>query len=53
MALYKYIKAPDGSTATYGILRTTDNAYVPNDMKNHDWVAYQTWLGSGNTPDPA
>lgn len=25
---------------------------VPSDPNNSDWVAYQAWLGDGNTPDP-
>ncbi len=52
MAAYKYIKAQDGSTALYGIIRTSDDANIPNDPRNVDWIAYQIWLGLGNTPDP-
>lgn len=44
MAAYK--------TATNGVIRTRDNAFVPSDPKNADWQAYQSWLASGNTPDP-
>ena len=35
-----------------GVLRTTDNAIIPNDAKNCDWKIYQQWLTAGNTPDP-
>lgn len=35
-----------------GVLRTADNAYVPDDPGNRDWVTYQAWLKAGNTADP-
>jgi hypothetical protein len=35
------------------ILRTSDNAFIPNDPANLDWQAYQVWLATpGNVPDP-
>jgi hypothetical protein len=34
------------------VLRTADNASIPNDPANRDWVEYQNWLALGNTPDP-
>lgn len=55
MADYKYYKLGDGSIAP-GILRTTDNAYIPANVNNKDWIVYQEWLavpGANNTPDPA
>jgi hypothetical protein len=39
-------------TLTSLVKRTSDGVYIPNDPKNNDWVAYQTWLGAGNIPDP-
>jgi len=36
-----------------GVIRKTDNATIPESMENSDWRAYQHWLASGNTPDPA
>ena len=35
------------------VRRDSDNAMIPNDPANLDWVAYQTWLGAGNTPSLA
>jgi hypothetical protein len=34
------------------ILRKVDNAYVPQDPRNQDYVTYQAWLAEGNTPEP-
>jgi hypothetical protein len=40
-------------TNTTDILRTADQATIPADPKNCDYIAYQNWLTAGNTPDPA
>jgi hypothetical protein len=34
------------------VIRTTDQACIPNDPANRDWVEYQNWLEDGNEPDP-
>jgi len=39
-------------TATDAVIRTEDQAYIPNDPANMYWVEYQEWLEEGNTPDP-
>lgn len=36
-----------------GVLRNSDGAHVPDDIRNRDWRKYQDWLRAGNTPDPA
>jgi hypothetical protein len=39
-------------TTSTGVIRTSDNAYIPNDPDNSDYAAYLTWVADGNTPDP-
>ena len=35
------------------IIRLADNASIPNDPANRDYVEYQKWLKDGNKPSPA
>lgn len=35
-----------------GIIRTTDNAYIPLAPGNMDYEAYLVWVADGNTADP-
>ena len=35
-----------------GVIRITDNAFIPDDPANVDWQEYQEWLAQGNTPQP-
>jgi len=35
-----------------GVIRTSDNASIPNDERNRDWRAYQEWVDAGNTAIP-
>jgi hypothetical protein len=34
------------------VVRTSDNACIPNDPGNRDWLDYQAWLAAGGTPAP-
>ena len=35
------------------ILRISDGAYIPDDLKNTDYKNYLAWVAAGNTPEPA
>jgi hypothetical protein len=35
------------------VIRDIDQAYIPNDPHNRDWIEYQRWLAVPNTPNPA
>jgi len=51
--MYKLLpKTPQGNDANC-VLRLSDNAYIPFDPDNTDFVEYQKWLSEGNTPIPA
>ena len=36
----------------FGVIRTDDNASIPNDDGNRDWRAYLEWVDAGNTAAP-
>ena len=40
-------------TNSTGIIRLTDNAYIPQDPGNRDFAEYTAWLADGNKPEPA
>ena len=35
------------------VVRIADNAHIPFDPANRDFIEYQAWLDAGNMPDPA
>jgi hypothetical protein len=39
-------------TATDIVMRTADQAYIPNDPDNRDRAEYEQWLADGGVPDP-
>lgn len=34
-----------------GVKNLETMAFIPNDLKNRDWLRYQKWLAKGNTPE--
>jgi hypothetical protein len=51
--MYKLLKDNYGAVSTKMVLRVADNATIPNDPANRDWILYQAWLAQGNTPEAA
>jgi HEAT repeat protein len=39
-------------TNTDVVIRTADQANVPNDPANRDRIEYEQWLADGGVPDP-
>ena len=39
-------------TGTDIVVRTGDNASIPNDPANRDRIEYEQWLADGGVPDP-
>lgn len=39
-------------TDTDDIIRTVDNAVIPNDPRNRDRRLYEEWLAAGGVPEP-
>jgi hypothetical protein len=39
-------------TATDVVIRTADQAFIPNDPANRDRAEYEAWLEDGGVPDP-
>jgi hypothetical protein len=49
--MYKQYKDKLGNIEN-GVIRTSDNAYIPFDPANMDFVEYNKWLSLGNQPLP-
>jgi hypothetical protein len=49
---YQQLNDLQGNLLTDVILRLPDGAWIPNDLSNTDWQAYQEWLAQGNIPLP-
>lgn len=37
-------------SSEYIVIRMNDNAHIPCDINNRDWIEYQEWLNAGNVP---
>jgi hypothetical protein len=49
--MYKQRKEINGATDRY-VIRLADNATIPFDSANSDYIAYLEWLAEGNEPLP-
>ena len=50
--MYKLVFYPELNKNT-GVLRLSDNAFIPFDPDNTDYQAYLKWVEAGNTPQAA
>jgi len=52
--MYKQLINPMTAQTTEDvILRLSDNAFIPFDPDNTDYIAYLAWLAEGNQPEAA
>ena len=54
---YKLVNVTDSITGVTKednvVIRLPDNAAVPKDDNNTDYIAYKEWVEDGNTPEAA
>jgi hypothetical protein len=50
--MFKQPKQPELGEVT-GIVRLSDNSFIPLDPANTDYQEYLKWVAEGNTPLPA
>jgi len=51
--MYQLTKPINEVAPSQAIKRLSDNAFIPFDNQNVDYVAYLAWLAEGNEPLPA
>jgi hypothetical protein len=51
--MYRQVRDITTQNLFEGVIRKSDNAFIPQDPANTDYQAYLAWLEAGNTPDPA
>jgi len=50
--MYKLVFYPELNKVT-GVMRLSDNAFIPMNEANTDYQAYLKWVSEGNTPEQA
>jgi len=50
---YKKLKCVQTEREDLQVLRKEDNAIIPFDDGNTDFIKYKAWLDAGNTPEAA
>jgi hypothetical protein len=50
--MYQKLNDPMTGAEAQCIKRLSDNAFIPFDQQNTDYVAYLAWLAEGNEPTP-
>jgi len=50
---YKKIMDMNGNDYAYGVVRTSDNEFVPFDPSSPDYQVYLQWVAEGNTTGEA
>jgi hypothetical protein len=51
--MYKLTKPSVLTNEVLGVMRLTDNAYIPFSDDNRDYQEYLKWVAEGNEPLPA
>jgi hypothetical protein len=51
--MYQLTKPINEVAPSQAIKRLSDNAFIPFDNQNTDYVAYLAWVSEGNSPLPA
>ena len=51
--MYKLLPNDFFNKPATAVVRLSDNAFIPFDPDNTDFLEYKKWLAAGNTPIPA
>jgi hypothetical protein len=50
--MYKFYRSPRTGEMVNVVIRLSDNAFIPFDPANTDYVAYLAWVAEGNETLP-